>query len=207
MSVIVSNVSCFQKYMKSMCLCVYLPYALCHYLTCTCAHIHTHFFFPSVFPMLSQGFRYVTFHFFLSRAFSGAALICFISLIRSIHLFFSRPRGHRPSGLKRNAQHTHTHTHTHTHKVFDLTLSLPILGCCIFLFHFSSSLTFLSSVGVCACFPPRSLSLSLSFPYGQNSLNTQLCRSIWQLNNCSPYMLRMSSITSSVWESVSENFG
>lgn len=179
-----------------------MPVCVCVSSICSMSLSHMHTYTSSFlvfFPFYRRGFGMsLSTSSCLGR--SRVQLWLFISLIRSIHLFFSRPRGHHPSGLKRNAQHTHTQ------KVFDLTLSLPSLGCCVFSCHFSSSLTFLSSVGVCACFPPLSLSLSLSLPYGQNTLNTQLCRSIWQLNNCSPYMLRMSSVTSSVWETGSENF-
>lgn len=87
--------------------CVYLPYALCLYLTCT--HTHIHFFFPSVFPILSQGFRYVAFHFFLSRAFSGAALT--FHIFDPVHPSLLQSTTWPPSIWAKTQCSTHTHTH------------------------------------------------------------------------------------------------
>ncbi len=140
--------------------CVCLPNALCLYLTCTWhTHTHTHFcFVPSIFPML----QYVAFHFF--QSLSGPSISSSVNHVACY-----------PSGLKHNAQHTHTHTHTH---IFDLTLSLPSLGCCVFSFHFSSSLTFLSSVGVCACFSPL-FSVSPPLSHMGRTLSTLSCADLY----------------------------
>lgn len=105
-----------------------------------------------------------------------------------------------------------TCTCVHTH-IFDLTLSLPSLGCCIFSFLFSSSLTFLSSVGVSACLPPLSLSLSPSLALMGRTLSTLLsCADLYDssirflctLSLSLKNMLSMSSVSSSVWDSGSE---
>ncbi len=129
-----SNASCFQKSMKSVPVCVCLPYALCLYLTCTW-HTHTH-------TQTSASFLVFFPCFSMSLSTSSSLYPVHPSLFQST------------------------------------TLSLPSLGCCVFSLNFSSALTFLSSVGVCACFPPL-FSVSPPLSHMGRTLSTLSCADLY----------------------------